>query len=73
MTENEEFQQLLSETLTQLGDHFRNLPQDTDKQVQWETVKTTVKILSQQQDNNGPRVRSNMFKIAFKIAERNHS
>jgi hypothetical protein len=46
LTVNEEFQQLLSETL---GDHFGNLPQDTDKQVQWETVKTTVKILAQQQ------------------------
>jgi hypothetical protein len=40
LTVNEELQQLLSETL---GDHFGNLPQDTDKQVQWETVKTTVK------------------------------
>lgn len=46
LIENKSFQLLLSETLTQLGAHFQYLSPSTDKQTQWETVKTTLKNLS---------------------------
>ncbi|KAH8553097.1 hypothetical protein BGW37DRAFT_414945, partial [Umbelopsis sp. PMI_123] len=49
LIENEVFQDLLSETLTQLDDHFQTLSPATDKQSQWETVKTTIKILAKKQ------------------------
>jgi hypothetical protein len=49
LTENKSFQLLFSETLTQLGAHFQYLSPSTDKQTQWETVKTTLKILAKKQ------------------------